>query len=245
MREALLELFGNSIMRDAENVKLIVTDSMLVMEGCDKNLLTFMRGVVNTAVPELRGEAGVPNVGLLVGLLNFPAYNGDGAAIEVKYRQSAKGEMPTMLRFRGPRGAGADYHLKPTELIETLGIASFSWDIQFKPDKAKMTEIAQFTSLYKGDDKFGVRTKDGNLYFYIGSEDSSTHHATLLVAEGVSGSIVGDMLFSTSAFLSAARSAGANDLTIGITNRGAIGVSYPTPNGTCDLFLRAVTDEEN
>jgi hypothetical protein len=224
-----------------EVVKVTGTENSTVFEAADENKTLFFKSTVAVAIPEFEGEFGLTNLGLLLGLLNFPSYNTDKATFEVQRRKLKDVEFVEAFIFRDAKNKGTEFRTMNSELVKGQAkIANIPWDVTFEPNSGNLEEFAKLSSLLSGVDKnFGVRTVEGNLEFSVGGSNSATHRGNMIFQENVSGEIKGEVQFNTQQFIAIMKLAGKNPTRLSITGKGVLGVQVNTQHGIYDYYLRA------
>lgn len=223
-------------------LKVTGTDSETKVSAVNEDKTTFVKVTMKTPIPEFAGEFGVSNLGLLNGLLNFSSYRATGASFNVKRKMLNGTEIVEQLEFRDANKTGATFRLMSAELageqIELRG--TIPWEIEFNPDKSKLAEFTTLANLYNEVEKtFAPKSDDGNLIFLVGLDNSSTHNASMVFEEGITGVIKGDLRYSTPQFLSVLKLAGQNPAKVSITSRGVMKVAVETEYATYDYYLRS------
>lgn len=90
------------------------------------------------------------------------------------------------------------------------------------------------------DKLFGIRTTAaGDLEFFIGDVDSSSHRVSMVFETGVTGTLKGDLQWNTHQFLSVMKLTGSNSAELSITSRGVLSITVETQYGTYAYYLRA------
>jgi hypothetical protein len=218
-------------------VKITGTAESTLIEGMDDDKVVFIKGALKTAQPEFVGTFGIKSLSLLNGLCNFANYKSDGASLLVKRREHGETTAPEELQFRDATGSGSDFRLVNANLIaEQAIIASINWDVVFQPNKSKIQEFTQLASLYGEFEKwFGVKTKDGDLVFNIGEENSSMHRASMVFESGITGSLKGDLIWPISQVLGILKLPGSP--TMSFTSRGMMQVTVESDFGKYDYLF--------
>ena len=217
------------------------TDTETKFASMSEDKTVIFQGVMKTPSPELKGESALSSLTLLNGLLGFTSYQTDKATFTVKrFKDDTRVEE---FEFKDAKKAGATYRLMNPSMIKPEdrppSIDSIPWELDFEPQKAKMTEFTQLSGLLSEVDRlFTPRTIDGDLHFLLGEEGSSNHRASMVFEEGVTANIKGDIKYSVPALQSAIKVAGA-DYRLHLTSRGVIMVSCETAYATYQYIIRA------
>jgi hypothetical protein len=209
-----------------------------------KDRSIHFEGEFKSPYSELEGSFGITNFKLLTGLLSFAPYKADGATLKAKRRVFKDGSPSTVeqFEFRDPKGAGANFRCMNADLLPPQAeVRNIPWDLQIKPEPSKHSEFSQLAGLYSDvDDLFSTRTRDGSLIFSLGDETtSSTHNATMVYAEGLTGELRGELLWPTEQFLTIAKLCPDNERQIKVTNRQVMGIELDSAHALYKYYLRA------
>ena len=224
-----------------ETIKVSGTDEETKIEAIDVEKTVIVKASLLTPQPELNGVFGISTLPLLAGLLNFASYKADGATFKVKRRSTDSGSIPEEFEFKEKNGQGASFRLMESKLIpEQPKVVDIKWDVTFTPTKSKIQEFGALAGLYSQFDQyFSVKTRDGNLIVSIGEEESTTHRASMVLAEGVDGELKGELLWPTSQFLQILKMGDGHDFTVSITSKGAMLVNVITSQANYSYILPA------
>ncbi|RYD41108.1 MAG: hypothetical protein EOP83_34315 [Verrucomicrobiaceae bacterium] len=218
------------------------------IQGVDANKTLFIEAYLREPLSELSGEFGITNLNMLRGLLDFATYRTEKSTFSVKRMmiRDRDGELnrETVEQFEfrdGTTGAGADFRcMSPDRVPDQADIKNVPWDITIKPSKSKISEFQQLASLYSDVDKnFGAKTENGNLLFFFGDDNSSTHRASMVFESGVEGSLNAGLQWSAAQLIQVLKLANSEG-RIRITSRGVLSVEVETTHGSYKYFLRAM-----
>ncbi len=218
-----------------DEIRVVGSSDSTVIEGYDESRTVLVQARLKEPLGEFVGEFGIPNIGLLNGLINFPSYRTDNATFTVKRRQRGDREIVEEFQFRDAKGQGADYRLKSaTKGFET---AAIQWDISFEPDKSRLAEFQQLAKLYGEVEKtFGFKTENSNLVVQLGNDNSSTHRASMVLADEVEGDYRAGVRWLSDKFFSVMRAGGATPI-ISLSKSGVIRVTADTQYGIYNYLL--------
>jgi hypothetical protein len=224
-----------------ETIKVSGTDDETKIEAIDGDKTVIVKASLLTPQPELKGEFGISTLPLLAGLLNFASYKADGATFKVKRRNTETASHPEEFEFKEKNGQGASFRLMEARLVpEQPKVVDIKWDVSFTPTKSKIQEFGALAGLYSQFDQyFSVKTKDGNLIVSIGEEESTTHRASMVLADAVDGELKGELLWPTSQFLQILKMGDGHDFTVSITSKGAMLVNVITSQANYSYILPA------
>lgn len=242
MKDVLLDLIKQtSPLLDVVLIK--GTPEKTEIAGCDGDKTLFVQAELKHPIQEFEGEFGLTNMNLLNGLLNFSNFRTDDATFSVKKKEHAGKATVEEFNFRNKAtGNSSDFRLMSPDLVpQQATISNIPWDVTITPNKAKVTEFQQLAGLYAEVDKlFGIRTTaGGDLEFFIGDVDSSSHRVSMVFEAGVTGTLKGDLQWNTQQFLSVMKLTGSASAQLSITSRGVLSISVDTAHGTYAYFLRA------
>jgi hypothetical protein len=241
MRDAIADVVKQTIGLTAV-IKVTGSADATRIQGVDDNKTVFIDGHLRTALPELSGEFGMMNLPLLRGLLEFASYRTEKAKFSVKRKVVGESQVETVeqFEFRDGSGAGADFRcMNPDRVPDQAEIKNIPWDITVTPDKSKIAEFQQIASLYAEVDKnFGAKTENGNLLFFFGDDNSSTHRASMVFASEIGATLNAGLQWSASQFLQVLKLAGTEG-RIRISGRGVLCVESETAFGSYKYYLRA------
>ena len=206
----------------------------------DKSLFLVAR--LKASIPEFAGEFGIGSLQMLNGLLNFSSYKTDDAKFFVHRTSRDDLEFVSEFQFKDNKGAGTRFKtMSPRMVGEQATIKNISWELTFRPTKAKIAEIAQISNLLSEVDKmFGLRVADGTLFLTIGGDSEVKHAATVaLTDENIDNKLVNanPWLYNTAQFLSILKNAGS-ECNVLISSRGVIGIVVETDQGEYTFYMR-------
>lgn len=243
MRDILSEVLKQSAPFAVLKVIGTDTDTTIVASSECKTLI--FRATLKAPIAELKGEFGISNLSLLNGLLNFATYKSDSALFNAKRRKIGDKEIVEQFEFSAGKSSksAATFRLTSPDLIPeiTQMTAKPTWDVEFEPDRAKIAEFQQLASLYNEVSKTFVPTVDGgDLVFRLGNENSSTHSASMVFQEGVTGDVVGNLNYPFALFLQVMKLAGSNPTKMSLKSKsGPMKISMDTAFAEYDYIIRA------
>lgn len=241
MREILIDILNHSMnVAEMKVLKIVGTAKETTVHAANESATLFIEASLKAPVQEFAGKFGITNLKLLKGLLDFPSYNADGATFSVKKREVDGSQAPEVFEFKDARGAGAKFRLMNEKQIpEGATIKSIPWDTTVRLTKSRTAEFQGLASLYTSEvDKFfSAKTEDGNLLFLIGDDTASTHSASVVMAENVTGTLKAGPLWNTTQFLQVMKL--CSEAEVRITSRGVLCVAVESNFGTYKYYLRA------
>ena len=219
------------------------TETETIFEAMSPDKSIIFSATLKEPIAELAGESVFANLSLLNGLLNFASYNTETATMNVT--RAADGKRVEGFEFKdGSRKAGAIYRSTNPSMIReedwppNTGV--IKWLTEFEPQKAKLSEFGQLSSLYSEVEKvFMPKTEGGELMFIFGDEGSSNHRASMVFQEGVDVEIKGDIRYKVGDLQSTVKLAGADPCKLHLTSRGVIMVSCENSLARYTYIIRA------
>lgn len=243
MRETILDIVKHTgSLGFIEAVKVTGDDDTTFVEAMDNDRTVIIKADLLKADPSLKGEFGMSYLPLLQGLLTYPNFKTDGATIDVVRKERAnRGLVPEEILFKDEKGQTASYRLMSSELIpEQAKFLGTNWDVEVDPSLSKIKEFQALAGLYGSfENYFLAKTVDGELRFYIGDEGSSMHRAFLTIAEGVTGSLGGELHWPISQVLSILKLGQEENLKLQFSSRGALQITMTSPYAEYRFILPA------
>lgn len=240
MREAIIDLIKHTQNGSLfESIRVSGKEKETKFEAMDKDKVLFLVATLKEAVPDFVGEFGMTNLKLLNGLVSFASYSGPDSTFEVSRWERGGNETVEYLRFGDGKGGEAIYRMAPPP--EGAQIANIPWGFSFSPNRSKVAEFNQLSNLYSEVDKhFGTKTVDNNLVFTVGTENSSTHRASMIFESNVAGELKTELTWNIDHFQAIMKMAGNDPATVRITPRGVMGIEIDTQYATYLYYLRVV-----
>lgn len=243
MREVLLDIIKqtNGLVKI---IKITGTPTETRIQAVDDNKVLFIEATLNDPIPEFVGEFGLGSLNMLKGLLEFANYRTDEATFTVKRRDWKETGTVEHFEFRDRKGAGLSVFrcMSPERVPDQAEIRNIPFDVDFTPNRSKLSEFAQLAALYAEVDKdklFAVKTEGGNLLFCFGDDNASTHHGSMVFEEGVTGLINGKPLWQSDSFLKIMKLTGERDGVLRISSRGVLNIETQTEFGKYQYYMRA------
>lgn len=243
MRETILDIVKHTgSLGFIENVKITGSSNETMVEAMDNDRTVIIKANLLKADPTLEGEFGMGHLSLLQGLLTYPNFKTDGASIDVQRRERpGRGVVPEEITFKDEKGQTASYRLMSTDLLpEQAKFLGTQWDVEVDPSVSKIKEFQALAGLYGSfESYFLAKTVDGELRFYIGDEGSSMHRAFLTIAEGVDGTLGGDLHWPIAQVLSILKLGQDENLKLQFSSRGALQITMTSPHAEYRFILPA------
>ena len=243
MREKILDIVKHTgSLGFIDTVKITGSDEETLIEAMDGERTVVIKANLLTPDANLKGEFGMSHLSLLQGLLTYANFKTDGASIDVIRRQrQGKGEVPEEIVFKDEKGQTASYRLMSSDLIpEQAKFLGKSWDVVVEPSVSKIKEFQALAGLYGSfENYFMVKTVENELRFYIGDEGSSMHRAFLTIADGVEGTLSGDLHWPIAQVLSILKLGIDENLKLQFSGRGALQITMTSPHAEYNFILPA------
>ena len=226
-------------------VKVSNEDSETVMNSMAENRAVVMSAATHSKVTEFTGTFGMTNLDKLNLHLKNPEYQKD-AKIEV-VKDDRNGEVvPTHIHFENSIGDFENnYRFMAKAIIEeklkTVKFKGAQWNVEFTPSVASIARLKLQSDANSEMENFNVYTKDTggvtDLYFSFGDENS--HSGEFVFQNNVEGSLQGKFTWPVSEVRSILNLSG--DITMSISNQGAMQISVNSGMATYDYILPAKT----
>lgn len=243
MRDILIEVLKQS--SPFAVLKVIGTDTETTFLASSECKTLIFKASLKVPIADFEGEFGISNLSLLNGLLNLATYKTDAAIFNIKRRKIGDKEIVEQFEFSASKGSKSQaiFRLTSPDLIPEITTMTGKpvWDVEISPDKAKVVEFQQLASLYNEVGKtFIPTTEDGDLIFKVGNQNSSTHSASMVFQEGVTGDVTGDLNYPFAMFVAVMKLAGANPTKMALKSRsGPMKISIETAFADYDYIIRA------
>lgn len=240
MREVLSDVVRQTVGL-FDKLRITGTDTETMIEAVSEAKVLFLKATLNEPLKEAEGVWGLTDLTLLNGLLNYAPYRADGATFTAKRREYNGKEVVENFEFREANKLGAVFRTIKGDMVDDIAqIGSIDWDVSFTPQKSNVAAFQQLSGLYSSVDKFfGIETRDGNLVFTIGDDNSATHRVEMVFENDVEGTIPSGMVFNVAELFAVIKQAGNHSLTMNITSRSAICMTVKTPIATYNYYIRA------
>lgn len=226
-------------------VKVTGDETETRLDAMDADRTVIVQAKLHNAVPDLKGEFGLGNLGFLSGVTGLANYQADDSTVEVVSRDRNGVTTPDHLLFKDVDGNTDQYRFMSKEIIEqtlqTVKFKGVEWDVTFEPTKAKVSELQQVASIYGGiEPNFTVKTEDGNLIVTVGAADGSfTGKRTF--AKNVDGEINQGFAWPLAQVLAILKLGMSGACVMQISSRGALQISVDSGIGKYDYILPALT----
>lgn len=163
-------------------IQAISPDSCVVFKAITKKKIEGFDGVM-----------ALPNVNLLSGLLDL--YSSKEAKASVKNRNIEDEAVAEEIVFEMPGHSKSSYRLLnrnliPPKMQTTLNVSSWNVVVE-NPPRRKIAEFIKLAGTYSSfsENKFSVKTENGNLVFVIGIDNEVSNKAVYVFDNGVNGEI--------------------------------------------------------
>lgn len=220
-------------------VKVSSTDSETNIESMAEDRSVIVTAKTHSAIEDLEGVFGMPNLNKLDLHLKCPEYK-ENAKIGVVKAQRNGEEIPTGLHFENATGDFQnDYRFMNTEIInERLKSVKFKgakWDIEFQPSVASIQRLKFQAAAHSEENVFQVSTSGDDLVFSFG--DASTHAGSFVFQHGVNGKLKQSWAWPVSQVQSILNLSG--DITMKIADAGALQITVDSGIAEYNYILPA------
>jgi hypothetical protein len=240
IQKLLLDVLKQSNIAKIDVLKVTPEKGKLHLQSYDADRVLFIDATTHEEYPEITGEFGLFNFKILKGLLTMTNFQTDAATFKVGTRKIDDGEFPDRIEFKGG-GTKATFRLMSKEVVpDQPTIVNIPWDITLVPTPSKLAEFQQMASLYNDvEGMFTVRTEGTDLVVNFGNDSASTHSASMVLAEGVDGSLVSEMKFPISHFLTLMKLTNdAKAVDVRLTSKGLLGVVAVSDYATYNYYVK-------
>ncbi len=223
-----------------DTIKVTGTEETTLVESMDQKRVVILKAKLLKPMTELEGVCGMTSLPLLSGLLNYPNFKSDEAVISVKRRETTEGSCPEEIVFRDEQGQTATFRLMNVNSVpDQPKFLGTTWHVVVNPSSSKIKEFQTMAGLYSPyESYFLARTVDGELRFYIGEEKSSMHSAFITI-DNVEGNLSGELYWPIQQVLSIIKLGLEENLSLSISNNGALKISMTSPYAQYDYILPA------
>lgn len=226
-----------------ENIKITSEGDETRLAAMDADRTVILNAKLHDHQPELDGEFGMGNLGLLNSLTKLSNYQSEDASIEVERRERNGVEMPTTLIFKDAEGNKDQYRFMSKEIVDqAMKVATFrgaNWNIQVEPAQKRISQLSEVASIYAGvDPAFSVKTEDGNLVFEVGSNEGGVVGRRVF-AENIEGELTTPWSWPLATFLSILKLGGT--IVVRFSDQGACQIDVDSGVGTYSYILPAIS----
>jgi|TARA_B110000908_G_scaffold7709_1_gene9608 hypothetical protein len=189
MRDYLLDIVKHT--RSVGNIDAVKVTDGITVEAKDDDNKVIVKATYKTAMSELDGVIGLPNLDKLNVILNIPEYK-DNAKITVEMRERNGEDTPFSMKFVNAGGDFKnDFRFMSKELvtqkIPEVRFKGANWDVEVAPHSASVQRFKFQSQANSEENVFIAKTDGGALKFYFG--DDSGHTGNFTFEAGVSGEL--------------------------------------------------------
>lgn len=179
-------------------VKVTSTDDGALVESIDDAKMVVIKGNLDEPIPGLEGEFGITDLmSNLNPMINFSNHKSDEAvwAIESKERTDVdnphrKKMYPERIVVKDKDGIETRFRLMNAHLVPAQSELKLKeWDVTFKPSQSKIQEFNDRVALAPQELFFMATVEGGELKFYFGDPDSSSHGTAMVFQTDVEGDL--------------------------------------------------------
>lgn len=222
-------------------VKITGDDDTTKIDSMADDRTVIMYGEFNTAVPEMKGIFGMPQLSKLKIHLECPEYK-DKAKIEIVSADRNGENIPVGIHFENASGDFKnDYRFMNTEVInEKLKSVKFrgvTWHVAIEPSIVAIQRFQMQAAANSEHATFLTKTENGNLKFIFG--DASSHGGEFVFASNVTGTLSKAWTWPVNQVLSILKIADSNNAKLSISNEGAMQITLDSGIATYQYIIPA------
>ena len=196
----------------------------------DKTVVMY--GKLKSSIDGLDDTVGLSRMGVLSGMLNFPAYSGDNAKTTIKKQERNGTDVPAEIAFDSGNGHKSAYRFMAKDTVnEVLSVPPFRgvvWDIVINPTRQAMKDLQYFSGVLSSyESNFLVKVTDGVLEFHIGS-GATSDRTVVPFAKEVKGTLRNNWSWPLPEVLSILKNADSGTCTMSISSQGALMIEIDT-----------------
>jgi len=192
--DVLLDVLKHTLaLGNLEILKVTGSADETKLESMAPDNSVVFKAFLKNPIKEFEGEFGMSQLSVLKGFTEFPPFRTDGATISVKRETKNGKETTTEIIFKDVNSRPANYRLVSAELVplQPKPMAS-AWDIVVTPTKSKIQELTKAAQILSAQEEFFyVKNVDGDLRFYIGEPESSSHKIYVSFNQNTAGTLNG------------------------------------------------------
>ena len=219
-------------------VKVIGTDKTAKIEAIDADKTVVVYGDLYQPINNLETTIGLSRMAQLKGFIDLHS----GSTVSVVHEMKNGVNSPTELKFDNGDGEVAAYRfMSETMVNEQVRVPPFkgaTWDVSFKPEKAKIDRLSNYQGILGGfEKKFIVSTVKDALNFSIGS--GPTDRSNFPFATGITGSLKHQWAWPLTQVLSILKLNDNENLTMYFSDMGALKIEVDSGIGKYSYILPA------
>lgn len=228
-----------------DTLRITGTEEETRIESISLKESVVLKAKLATPSPDLIGQFGMGNLNILKGFVEIANFRADGAKVQVKRRERNGEEVPEKISFIDAHGQTLNYRLMAKEIVsEQPKMMPIKWDVSFKPTKSNIENFAKVASILSGVHKeFVPKVQNGNLYFYLGGENTAMHDGVVIFAEGINGKLRSSPHWSISTLLAVLKLADeASDCRMELDSDGLLGITLETNTAEYQYLMAGKVD---
>lgn len=221
-----------------EMVKVIGTDVDAKLEAIDADKTVVVYGQLYQPIKDIETTVGLSRLAQLKGFIDLHSKS----SISVVHEMRNGSSIPTEILFDAGGGDTASYRFMSeamaNEQIKVPPFKGATWNVTVKPEKAKIDRLSSYQGVLGGFEKrFTVSTNKDVLNFSIGS--GPTDRSNLPFAVGITGSLKHQWSWPLSSVLSILKLNDSSDITMYISDMGALKIDVDSGIGLYSYILPA------
>jgi hypothetical protein len=167
-----------------DKILISATATAVEVSAVDKDKEAILKGSFSLPAPELIGEFGLSNLGLLGTICSDPEFAFNESAMTVLYETRNAEREPAEISYENRSKSHINYRFMSKNLIpDQPRYLEPKWDVVIRPTKHNIQQFAWAANgLAAYEQYFIPRIVDGDLRFFIGEDDAKTQRGGVVFA---------------------------------------------------------------
>jgi hypothetical protein len=221
-----------------EMVKFVGSSTEAKIEAIDADKTVVLYGEMYQPIKDIETTTGMSMLAQLKGFIDLH----DKSAVTVETEVRGAASAPVGLKFDNGDGDVAIYRfMSETMANEQIKVPPFrgaTWNITFKPEKARIDRLSQYQGVLGGFEKrFTVSLTKDVLNFSIGS--GPVNRSNVPFATGVTGTLKHQWSWPLTQVLSILKLNDGGDVTMHFSDMGALKIDVDSGIGRYSYILPA------
>ncbi len=222
-------------------VRVDGTASTTAISAYSEDKTVVVKGEFKTAIPDLEGTFGMPNLSKLKTIVNFDDYD-DTAIINVTKEQRDGQDVPAAIHFETSKQDFVnDYRLMSKVVIEDkvkkITFKGATWNVEFEPTIAGVMRLKKQSQANSEEETFRAKTDGTDLKVYFG--DHSTHSGNFVFQPDITGTLTKPWKWPVKVFLAIMDLPG--EKKVRFSDDGAAEITVESGLATYTYLLPALT----
>ena len=224
-------------------VKIVGTDKDAKIEAIDGDKTVIIYGDMYQPITGIDTTVGLSRIAILKGFIDYPAFSGDNASVEIVTETRGAVDVPTEIKFDSGEGDKSNYRFMGESMInEQIKVPPFkgaTWNVTISPEKKNIAKLAYQQGVLGGYEKrFVVSVDKGTLNFSVGS--GPTDRTIVPFATNVSGALKHQWSWPLAQVLSILKlSETASTTTMNISDMGVLKIEIDSGIGKYSYLIPA------